>query len=69
MRASDNAILEGGEFDGDTVTMAFADRLTVVSRSAPEVTRIYEDAGSYKEHKDRLLRVYTYRGDSTQAQL
>lgn len=68
MRASDNAILEGGEFDGDTVTMALADRLTVASRSTPEVARIYEDAGSYKEHKDRLLRVYTYRGDSSQPQ-
>jgi len=68
MRASDNAILEGGEFDGDTVTMAFADRLTVASRTVPEVTRVYEDAGSYKEHKDRLLRVYTYRGDGAEPQ-
>ncbi|WP_034091136.1 hypothetical protein [Streptacidiphilus albus] len=66
MRASDNAILEGGEFDGDTVTMALADRLTVASRTAPDVTRIYGDAGSYKEHKDRLLRVYTYRGDGAE---
>ena len=65
MRASDNAILEGGEFEGETVSATFDVRLTIPSRSTDGLARIYQDSGSYKEHKDRLLRVFTYRGDST----
>lgn len=65
MRASDDSILEGGEFDGETLSAIFGVSLTLPSRSASGVTRVYRDTGSYKDHKDRLMRVFSYRGDGT----
>ncbi|QMU76167.1 hypothetical protein GXW83_10880 [Streptacidiphilus sp. PB12-B1b] len=63
MRASDDSILEGGEFDGETLSAVFGVSLTLPSRKAPGVSRVYRDTGSYKDHKDKLLRVFSYRGD------
>jgi hypothetical protein len=63
MRASDDSILDGGEFDGETLSAIFGVSLKLPSSSTPGVTRVYRDTGSYKEHKNRLLRVFSYRGD------
>jgi hypothetical protein len=65
MRASDDAVLRGGEFDGETVSAPYDLRLLLPSKSSPGVARVYVATGEFAEVKGgREFRVLEYQGDS-----
>lgn len=65
MRASDDAVLRGGEFDGETLCAPYDLRLSLPSRSSPGVARVYVATGEFAEVKGgREFRVLEYREDS-----